>query len=308
DPLGRPISSLFQLAPHDPQALGSVAIAPRGAGGFVALWEGDALPSAQPPFPHPHPAGWNLHGALLRRPCPGSAVCLGPGAGQAVEVSWTQSGRSGTARGVRIDRDTAVYSLANPALFDTAVHLDADGTLAWAAPTGAELRFRWLDVATGRVVTASKPRGRFASGRIVPATSSLPAFELALLTEDRDPGFATTGADTTACAPSPFALCLFGGRFKATMTWTDGSGADLPALAVPIADRQGTFEVGTGPGALVTLIDGRANNGKIWVYLGGLSAAGYRVVITDTTTGTAKTYVNAAGRLSSSADRKAFQP
>ncbi|HXU45744.1 MAG TPA: hypothetical protein VN783_09470, partial [Thermoanaerobaculia bacterium] len=43
DPLGRPISSLFQLAPHDPQALGSVAIAPRGAGGFVALWEGDAL-------------------------------------------------------------------------------------------------------------------------------------------------------------------------------------------------------------------------------------------------------------------------
>src|SRR6185295_20247462 len=133
-----------------------------------------------------------------------------------------------------------------------------------------------------------------------------PAFELALLTEDRDPGFATTGADTTACAPSPFALCLFGGRFKATMTWTNGAGSERPATAVPIADRQGTFEVGTGPGALVTLIDGRTNNGRIWVYLGGLSAASYRLTVTDTTTGRARTYTNPAGRLSSSADRKAF--
>jgi len=304
DPLGRPISGLFRIAPHDPQPLGNVALAAHGAGGFLAVWEGDANPATPPP--QPEQQGWNLHGALLRRPCTGSAVCLGPGAGQAVEISWTQNGQSGTGRGVRTDRDGALFVLANPALFDLAVRLDADGTLVWAAPTGAELRFRWTDVATGRLVTASKPRGRFASGRIVPPTRNLPAFELALLTEDRDPGFATTGADTAVCAPSPTALCLFGGRFKATMTWTHSSGSELAALAVPIADRQGTFIAGTGPGALVTLVDGRAHNGKIWVYLGGLSDAAYRVTVTDTTTGRARTYTNPAGRLSSSADRKAF--
>jgi hypothetical protein len=40
--------------------------------------------------------------------------------------------------------------------------------------------------------------------------------------------------------------------------------------------------------------------------LGGLSPCGYRVKITDLSTGVAKTYANPVGRLDSRADRTAF--
>ncbi len=72
------------------------------------------------------------------------------------------------------------------------------------------------------------------------------------------------------------------------------------------SDRQTLLSFPGGDGALLTLIDGRAINGKIWVHWGGLSDTAFQIVVTDTTTGIARSYTNPAGKRQSQADRLAF--
>ncbi len=108
------------------------------------------------------------------------------------------------------------------------------------------------------------------------------------------------------CVPTSRALCLLGGRFRAELL---AGQYPNPALAILRTDQSGAFAFPSAPETplvTLTMIDGRVNNGKFWVYLGGLSTSGYRVVITDLSTGIAKTYTNRIGRLESRADRMAF--
>jgi hypothetical protein len=53
-------------------------------------------------------------------------------------------------------------------------------------------------------------------------------------------------------------------------------------------------------------LDGRAFNQKFWVFYGALSDVEYMIAVTDTVTGTVKTYFNPGGRLASVADTAAF--
>jgi hypothetical protein len=54
------------------------------------------------------------------------------------------------------------------------------------------------------------------------------------------------------------------------------------------------------------VVDGRAFNGRFWVFSGALSNVAYTIRVTDTQTGSVRTYVNPSGRLSSFADVSAF--
>jgi hypothetical protein len=45
------------------------------------------------------------------------------------------------------------------------------------------------------------------------------------------------------------------------------------------------------------VVDGRPVNGKFWVFYGALSNVEYTITITDTQTGTVKTYFNPSGQL-----------
>jgi hypothetical protein len=56
----------------------------------------------------------------------------------------------------------------------------------------------------------------------------------------------------------------------------------------------------------VKVVDGRAVNGKWWVFYGALSNVEYTVTVTDTQTGAVKTYFNPQGQLASFADTTAF--
>ena len=106
--------------------------------------------------------------------------------------------------------------------------------------------------------------------------------------------------------PTSRALCLLGGRFRAVLL---AGQYPNPALAILRTDKSGAFALPHAPESplvTLTMIDGRANNGKFWVYLGGLSPSGYKVRITDLSTGAAKTFANPVGRLESRADRTAF--
>jgi len=57
---------------------------------------------------------------------------------------------------------------------------------------------------------------------------------------------------------------------------------------------------------MVKVLDGRAVNGRYWVFYASLSDVAYTLTVTDRVTGQVKVYDNPAGRLASVADTEAF--
>ncbi len=269
--------------------------------GFLAAWAG-SLPQS----------GFHLAGSLVAPTCleGKNAACLGPDGRFAVEVAWRNGSQSGTAKPLPLAGNAATFGLRNVADHEVTVILGGSGArdLTFAATTGAELEIRVTDKTTGMVSTFTKPAGRFASQRFLDALpSASSAFGEAL------PSAAETAATPAIapvigelCVPTSRALCLLGGRFRAELL----AGANpRPALAILRTDRSGTFAFPSAaetPLVVLTMKDGRAANGKFWVYLGGLSRAAYKVKITDLSTGAEKVYSNPVGRLESRADRTAF--
>ncbi len=57
---------------------------------------------------------------------------------------------------------------------------------------------------------------------------------------------------------------------------------------------------------MLKIVDGRALNGKFWVFYGALSNVEYEITVTDSQTGQVRVYNNASGQLASVADTAAF--
>ncbi|HYK42545.1 MAG TPA: hypothetical protein VE007_09150, partial [Thermoanaerobaculia bacterium] len=116
-------------------------------------------------------------------------------------------------------------------------------------------------------------------------------------------------ATAGACTGDATSLCLNGGRFRVQVNWfaanISSSGA---GQTVPLTSDSGAFWFFT-PGNLeliVKVVDGRSVNGHFWVFYGALSDVEYTITVTDTQTGTSRTYSNPQGRLASVADTVAF--
>lgn len=298
DPIGAPLTDPAPLAGPDPFALGRAALAESAPTGFIALWEGD-VDRIVPP--EGVPVGWDLRGALLAASCPNpSAVCAGVGdARTEVEVRWRLGARSGIGRGLRLGRHL-LFALENPGRFDVAVDLRG-GAIDWAATTNAEVEIRWTEGGSTRTVI--KPKGRFASGRLAnpaPPASGITRATAVVASEPAD------ALSIDGCSPSAATACLFGGRFRVEAVATGADGVERPAEALAFADRQAVLSFAESGAATISLLDGRASNGKIWVYWGGLSNAAFRIAITDSMTGTTRTYANPAGKRQSRSDRQAF--
>ena len=113
-----------------------------------------------------------------------------------------------------------------------------------------------------------------------------------------------------ACATSDTALCLQGGRFRVEVTWTDFQGGSGAGHAVRLSSDSGYFwffnreniELG------LKVLDGRAINGRFWVFYGALSNVEYSVQVTDTATGAARVYHNPSRVFASVGDTSAFAP
>lgn len=306
DVAGAPVSDLAPLASLDPFAVGRPALAERSATGFVALWEGGAQHG---PFPGTL-TGWDLRGALLASSCPNpNAVCARVGSALAeVQVRWRLGALSGFGRGLRLGQ-RFLFTLEHPERFDVAVNLRG-GAIDWSAATSAEVEITWTEGGITRVAT--KPRGPFNSGRLTlpappPAQGEIAETAGPLLPNPAHSPDVTPSAAFGVCSPSTTTACLFGGRFRvAAASVPVAGGPHRPAEVLAFSDRQTFFSFHGGDGALLSLIDGRAIDGKIWVHWGGLSEAAFQIVVTDTTTGIARTYTNPRGQRQSRADRQAF--
>jgi photosystem II stability/assembly factor-like uncharacterized protein len=103
---------------------------------------------------------------------------------------------------------------------------------------------------------------------------------------------------TRLAAGSGAELSLLGGRFRATIRATDPrTGRIAEGAPIPRADDFGYFSLPgfTGdpsfPEVFVKMVDGRAQPGNaFWVFHTGLTDVEYTLTVTDTTTGSVKTY------------------
>jgi hypothetical protein len=114
----------------------------------------------------------------------------------------------------------------------------------------------------------------------------------------------------SGCVPGGPALCLNGSRFKTTVTWKnpyDGGNTGSGTAFLLTADTGAFWFFSPANLELVVkVLDGRAINGKFWVFYGALSDVEYTLAIADTTTGVLRTYHNPAGNLASLSDTSAF--
>jgi photosystem II stability/assembly factor-like uncharacterized protein len=119
----------------------------------------------------------------------------------------------------------------------------------------------------------------------------------------------TVSGGAQPCVPGAFTLCLNGGRFKVQVSWrVPSQGTSGSGNAVSLTGDTGYlwFFSSNNIELVIKVVDGRAVNGRFWVFYGALSNVEYTITITDTQTGAVKTYTNPSGQLASVADTLAF--
>jgi hypothetical protein len=110
------------------------------------------------------------------------------------------------------------------------------------------------------------------------------------------------------CEAGASTLCLGDGRFRAEVEWHDFFGNQGDGVAEARDDLWGTFWF-FDPDNLelaVKLIDGRAVNGRWWIFSASLSNVEYTLRLTDTANGRVATYHNPSGTFASRGDTAAF--
>ena len=297
DPLGLPVGGPSEVAPFGVWDAEGPALSRSVTGSFLAVWA--AASRVEFDLDVVLPRGWDLHGRIFRRDCPvtgGNAACLFSDR-FGVQVVRGAGASTVFARPTVLDDGSVLFAFPGK-IPEVAVRMtqeDGEVELTYAATTNSALSIQVTDRLTGHVAMATKPAGRFASGRIERLGTLAPASD--------SPLAAPRDAAASAAAPP---LELSGGRFKIEVTRPGADGAVQRANGALFDDRRGVYRFGNDLSLTVALVDGRATNGKFWVYLGDLSDHSYRVKITDIATGKAKVYRKAAGRLFTRVDRQAF--
>jgi hypothetical protein len=250
----------------------------------------------------------------------GTTLCLN-GNRFRVELAWRDpEGSTRFGQAIPMSRDAGYFwffSASNAEILIKILDgraLNGHFWVYFAALSDLELEFRVTDTETGILKTYTKPAGRLTSGGDTvafpdaPALSPFPAGtgrpHPQLLPDSQRAGAA--GSPPESCQASPQGLCLQG-RFRVEVSWQNGHGkAAAGAAALTPAAGYLWFWDESSPEVAVKILDGRAVNGRFWVFWGGLSDLPYTIVVTDTETGDQKTYANPAGQLTGGGDTAAF--
>jgi hypothetical protein len=115
---------------------------------------------------------------------------------------------------------------------------------------------------------------------------------------------------TSPCGSNANSLCLTNSRFAVTVTWKDHNSPPNSGVGQAVAMTADTgsfwFFQSTNTELVVKVLDGRALNGRYWVFFGSLTDVEFTLTVRDTQTGQVRTYFNSSGRMASVGDTSAF--
>lgn len=261
------------------------------------------------------------------------ALCLNDGRFK-VQTTWKQpgeTGKSGRGQPIGISDDTGYFWFEYDSNVEVVVKV-LDGCSVngyhWVFATGLtniEVVMTVLDKQTGAIKTYTNPQGvafdpiqdtkAFScTGESLTAESfEFPSYEDPVeWVEVREgdpiptdkPYVLTTHSDAeanTTCTATETALCLNGGRFRVEAWWQTADGLGT-GQAVALGADTGYFWFFNKDNVelIIKVLDGCALNSRYWVFAGGLTNVGVRIIVTDTVRGDIKQYENPMGT--------AFQP
>ncbi|MEM9407176.1 MAG: hypothetical protein AAGA81_14160 [Acidobacteriota bacterium] len=104
-------------------------------------------------------------------------------------------------------------------------------------------------------------------------------------------------AEKASCGGSADALCLANNRYRVEVDFTDFSGNTGSAFGGNLTDDTGAlfFFDAANVEMLVKVLDACAINNRFWLFSGALTNVGVQMTVTDTVTGTERTYSNDLG-------------
>ncbi|HKF42441.1 MAG TPA: hypothetical protein VKG01_05025 [Thermoanaerobaculia bacterium] len=246
-------------------------------------------------------------------------LCLNGGRFSA-SVAWaTSDGRNGAGQATSLTSDTGYFWFFTPNNIEMVLKV-VDGralnSAFWVFAgglTNVQVTTTVIDTVAGTQKTYVNPQG--TAFQPIQDTSAFPA-ALALdlesgstlqrsgeVTRTMDfrpvPGPIAPGA---ACTPDATTLCLNNGRFKVQVQWTTPQSQSGAGQAVPLTSDTGYFWFFSPNNVEMVLkvVNGCAFSSTYWVFAGGLTNVNVVTTVTDTQTGTVKTYTNPQGT--------AFQP
>ncbi|HSS77805.1 MAG TPA: hypothetical protein VLV54_13815, partial [Thermoanaerobaculia bacterium] len=326
-----PLSDAFPVS--DPAFLATdPVLATTASGNLVLVWSSGFFFSSPfeflPPPPVPGRDGDGL-GVVSRifapvRCAAGSEIlCLGPDHRFEARVSWQNpnSGETGAGHSLPLTENTGAFWFFGDQNLELMVKV-LDGTTVnlhfWVyggALSNVEYTLTVTDTLTGVTRSYHNPAGQIAS---LADVAAFPPGVSAERTEEtaRTPATAgrigmKTGA-LVGCLPlaaDPTSLCLASGHFTVSVQFTDPrTGLAGAATAVPLTADTGAFWFfdDSNLELMIKVLDGRAINGKYWVFYGALSDVDYTITVTRPETGEVRTYHNPHGTLASRADTQAF--
>jgi len=98
------------------------------------------------------------------------------------------------------------------------------------------------------------------------------------------------------CTPNSSTICLMNNRFSVRLTYDTGQGPQ-PMTAIKYTTDTGLFWFANAANieVLLKMVDACSFNSRFWVFVGGTTDVGVVMTVTDTKTGTVKTYTNPRG-------------
>lgn len=201
--------------------------------------------------------------------------------------SWTVTV---TGQVTRVPTVTAVAPDSGPATGGSVVKITGTNFVSGATVKFGENPATGVVVDSATSITCTTPPG--AAGPVA-------------VTVTTEGGSATlanafTYGSTEPCEPGINTLCLNQNRFKAEVAWRTAAPANGPGVATAIPGGTGDsglfwFFSPNNQEMLLKVLDGCAINERYWVFYAATTNVEFAVTVTDTQTGSVRTYRNALG-------------
>lgn len=163
------------------------------------------------------------------------------------------------------------------------------------AATGLHYSLRVTDTTNGTVKVFEKTGSSLCGGADTGAftsTSGVRGVNVVSIRKALKDDAGMDFAAQAACTTTSTQACLLGNRFRVQVK---RGGVNQRAFKLTGQTGSFWFFSADNPEVVVKVIDGRALNGKFWVLYGSMTDQVYQVVVTDTATGSSKTYNSTVG-------------